>query len=86
MGDLPFREEVMEGSISEADAAREARRSLKQRRRKEGMLGWLFVSPVLILLTVFLIIPILLALYVSFTLLQQGRGGWPQELQRSARH
>jgi multiple sugar transport system permease protein len=60
--------------LSASDAAREARKSLKQRRRKEGMMGWLFVSPVLILLTVFLIIPILLALYVSFTK-WNGQGG-----------
>jgi multiple sugar transport system permease protein len=37
-------------------------------------MGWLFVSPVLVLLTVFLIIPILLALYVSFTK-WNGQGG-----------
>ena len=37
-------------------------------------MGWLFVSPVLILLLVFLIIPILLALYVSFTK-WNGQGG-----------
>ncbi len=37
-------------------------------------MGWLFVSPVLALLTVFLIIPILLALYVSFTK-WNGQGG-----------
>ena len=62
------------GGQSSDDADREARRSLKRRRRKEGALGWLFVSPVLVLLAVFLIIPILLALYVSFTK-WNGQGG-----------
>ncbi len=60
--------------LSSEEAQRAARRSLKRRRRKEGLMGWLFVSPVLILLSVFLIIPILLALYVSFTK-WNGQGG-----------
>ncbi len=51
-----------------------AGRSRRQRRRKEGLMGWLFVSPVLILLAIFLIIPILLALYISFTK-WNGQGG-----------
>jgi multiple sugar transport system permease protein len=60
--------------LGSAAEEREARRSLKKKRRKEGALGWLFVSPVIILLVVFLIIPILLALYVSFTK-WNGQGG-----------
>jgi multiple sugar transport system permease protein len=64
----------VEVTFGSAEADREAARSRKQRKRKEGMIGWLFVSPVLILLTVFLIIPILLALYVSFTK-WNGQGG-----------
>lgn len=35
--------------------------------RGEGLFGWLFVSPALTLLLIFLVAPILLALYISFT-------------------
>jgi multiple sugar transport system permease protein len=45
-----------------------------QRRKGEGLWGWLFMAPVLGLLLVFLIIPIVLALYVSFTN-WNGQGG-----------
>jgi multiple sugar transport system permease protein len=61
-------------AVGQSDDQREARRSSRRRRRKEGLIGWLFVSPVLVLLSVFLIIPILLALYVSFTK-WNGQGG-----------
>lgn len=43
------------------------------RRRRSNLLaperraGWLFVAPVIVLLTVFLLVPILMALWVSFT-------------------
>jgi multiple sugar transport system permease protein len=33
----------------------------------ENLFGWLFVSPALTILLLFLVIPIILALYVSFT-------------------
>ncbi len=56
------------------EAEREAKRSRRRKRRREGLTGWLFVSPVIVLLSVFLIIPILLALYVSFTE-WNGQGG-----------
>lgn len=36
-------------------------------RGRQGIGGWLFVSPAVLVLTVFLFVPILLALYVSFT-------------------
>jgi multiple sugar transport system permease protein len=35
--------------------------------RGEGVAGWLFVSPVIIILGVFLLIPVLMALWVSFS-------------------
>jgi multiple sugar transport system permease protein len=44
-----------------------------RRRRRSGLLrpertaGWLFVAPVIALLTIFLLVPILMALWVSFT-------------------
>ncbi len=46
-----------------------ARRQRKSRRlrRGESYFGWLFISPALCILLVFLVIPILLALYISFT-------------------
>lgn len=49
---------------SPAPAARKRRGSLT---RNEGPAGWLFVSPALAILGVFLFAPILLALWVSFT-------------------
>jgi multiple sugar transport system permease protein len=58
--------------LSEAEQA--SRRASKKRRRNEAAMGWLFVSPVLVILLVFLIIPILLALYISFTK-WNGQGG-----------
>jgi multiple sugar transport system permease protein len=36
-------------------------------RRGEGLFGWLFVSPALAILVLFVVLPILLAFYVSFT-------------------
>lgn len=39
----------------------------KNIRSGEGKYGWIFVSPALIIIGVFLVVPILLALYVSFS-------------------
>jgi multiple sugar transport system permease protein len=42
----------------------------KRRRRPvgpDGLVGWLFVSPAVLILIIFLVVPILMALYVSFT-------------------
>lgn len=36
-------------------------------RKGEGIFGWLFMSPALVIITLFVVLPILLALYVSFT-------------------
>src|SRR5580704_6261587 len=36
-------------------------------RRGENVFGWLFVSPSVAILVLFMVIPIFLALYVSFT-------------------
>jgi multiple sugar transport system permease protein len=36
-------------------------------RKGEGVVGWLFVSPALAILLLFLVVPILLAVYISFT-------------------
>ena len=36
-------------------------------RSNEGRMGWLFVSPAVIIIGVFLVVPILLAFYVSFS-------------------
>lgn len=43
-------------------------------RRGEGIAGWLFTAPVIIILGVFLFIPVLMALWVSFSD-WNGRGG-----------
>lgn len=50
------------------------RRARPNRRKGEGLWGWLFMSPIVVMLIVFLIGPILLALYVSFTK-WNGQGG-----------
>jgi multiple sugar transport system permease protein len=43
------------------------RRARSLTRRSQGPAGWVFVSPAVLILLVFLAVPILLALYVSFT-------------------
>jgi multiple sugar transport system permease protein len=43
------------------------RRRRSPLRRGEGIAGWLFVAPALTILVLFLVVPIALALYVSFT-------------------
>ena len=49
-------------------AARAKPRSGKSRlRRGENLFGWLFVSPSVAILVLFMVVPIFLALYVSFT-------------------
>jgi multiple sugar transport system permease protein len=50
------------------------RRHKGDRREGETLWGWLFLSPVLVLLVIFVIAPIALALYVSFTK-WNGQGG-----------
>lgn len=42
-------------------------RTRSQEDRRQALAGWLFVSPALLGLIVFLVVPIVLALYVSFT-------------------
>jgi len=39
----------------------------KSRRRDDRAAGWLFVSPVIVILGLFMLLPILMALWVSFT-------------------
>lgn len=53
---------------------RRQRAGKRDRRKGESMWGWLFMSPTLLLLLVFVIAPIALALYVSFTK-WNGQGG-----------
>ncbi|HET9060041.1 MAG TPA: sugar ABC transporter permease [Acidimicrobiales bacterium] len=60
--------------VSPAGAERAVELSAKSRKVKrgtlhkgEGLFGWLFVSPALLVLLLFLIIPIILAIYISFT-------------------
>ena len=36
-------------------------------RRGEGVAGWLFTAPIIVILGVFLFIPVLMALWVSFS-------------------
>ena len=58
------------------EGSRRGWRGRKKADRREGetLWGWLFLSPVLVLLVVFVVAPILLALYVSFTK-WNGQGG-----------
>lgn len=57
----------------EAPPRRRPPEPVPRRRRRSGLqrperrAGWLFVAPVIVLLTVFLLVPILMALWVSFT-------------------
>ena len=51
-------------------APRPARRRRRRRggaTRGQNLFGWLFVSPALAVLIIFLVVPIILALYISFT-------------------
>jgi multiple sugar transport system permease protein len=43
------------------------RRRARRIRSGQGVAGWLFVSPAMVILALFLFLPIVLALYVSFT-------------------
>ncbi len=59
---LPF------GGGGRSDRALDGRRRKRSAiHRGENLFGWLFVSPSLAILLLFLILPILLALYISFT-------------------
>ena len=67
-------EERAEAVGGRAGTRRLARRSRVRRprttgtlRKGEGFFGWLFVSPALVILVLFVVLPIFLALYVSFT-------------------
>lgn len=73
--------QVVEQSIELDDSTdttdtttRRQRAGKRDRRKGESMWGWLFMSPTLLLLIVFVIAPIALALYVSFTK-WNGQGG-----------
>src|SRR5688572_29712139 len=50
-----------------ADASRRRRSARKGLRRGETLAGWVFTAPVLVILGVFLLIPVLMALWVSFS-------------------
>ncbi|WP_405727426.1 sugar ABC transporter permease [Streptomyces sp. NBC_01537] len=52
---------------STARRRRPAERHRSGENRRQAIAGWLFVSPALLILVIFLVVPILLALYVSFT-------------------
>jgi multiple sugar transport system permease protein len=52
---------------SSAVAAVTAPPRRRRRRNRQAVAGWLFVSPAVLGLLIFLVVPILLALYVSFT-------------------
>lgn len=74
MTDIALTDIPLTGSESVDELKRMARKSRRDRRKGEGMWGWLFMSPTLVLLTIFVLIPIALALYVSFTK-WNGQGG-----------
>lgn len=48
-------------------ARRRGPRATGTLRKGEGLFGWLFISPALVILVLFVVLPIFLALYVSFT-------------------
>jgi multiple sugar transport system permease protein len=54
------------------NGARRARGPSRRRRRtaiygRQGIAGWTFVAPIIVILGIFLLLPILMALFVSFT-------------------
>ncbi|MCL2393333.1 MAG: sugar ABC transporter permease [Acidimicrobiaceae bacterium] len=63
---LPTRGEVR-SAVTDKPETVPSRGRRKAVRGTQGRAGWLFVSPALVILVLFLVIPILLALYISFT-------------------
>ncbi|HWT32602.1 MAG TPA: sugar ABC transporter permease [Microbacterium sp.] len=57
----------MSALATSASAPAPPRRRSSGIRRGEGLAGWLFTLPVIILLGVFLLVPVLMALWVSFS-------------------
>jgi multiple sugar transport system permease protein len=54
-------------AVRTGTARPEPSRPRRKRTRGQGVAGWLFVTPTLIILGVFLLIPVLMALWVSFS-------------------
>ncbi|HEY5304137.1 MAG TPA: sugar ABC transporter permease [Acidimicrobiales bacterium] len=65
LGDDPVQSDAR-GSRTSGSAPRTKRRR-SAAKRGQNLYGWIFVSPALAILVIFLVIPIFLALYISFT-------------------
>jgi multiple sugar transport system permease protein len=67
-GPVTAREELRAGPETAHNAGRpKAKSGRSPLHRGENLFGWLFVSPSVAILVLFMVIPIFLALYVSFT-------------------
>lgn len=67
-GPVTTREEFRAEALSKRDEAPSRRRAGRSRLRSgENVFGWLFVSPSVAILVLFMVLPIFLALYISFT-------------------
>ncbi|MDA8264262.1 MAG: sugar ABC transporter permease [Actinomycetota bacterium] len=53
--------------VATSDSPRRKKRRRSALKRGQNLFGWIFVSPALAILIIFLVIPIILALYISFT-------------------
>ncbi|MBW4029700.1 MAG: sugar ABC transporter permease [Acidobacteria bacterium] len=70
MENLPLSDETAKSDVARAPTSQRNPRKKRRRsaaRRGQNLYGWIFVSPALAILIVFLVIPIILALYISFT-------------------
>ncbi len=54
-------------AVSHATQGRQAVTTLSQRKRQDALVGYLFMAPALSIFLVFLVIPIIFAVYISFT-------------------
>jgi multiple sugar transport system permease protein len=65
LGDEPAIPDTTRPTTSDSTRRKKRRRSAA--KRGQNLYGWIFVSPALAILVIFLVVPIILALYISFT-------------------
>src|SRR5664280_271928 len=70
MTNVPLSDEPAMPGTTRATILASPRRKKRRRsaaKRGQNLYGWIFVSPALAILVIFLVVPIILALYISFT-------------------
>jgi multiple sugar transport system permease protein len=65
LGDEPASSNTSTSATPQSSGRKKRRRSAAH--RGQNLFGWIFVSPALAILLLFLVVPIILALYISFT-------------------